>query len=84
MRILLIMLVALSLVSCVVYDTWDRCESMRKGEIRWVFPADEIAREIKVKREHLPSKCQKYYNNGSEDWINCMGVGYKTSTDGEM
>ena len=25
----------------------------------------------------LPQKCQQYYNNGTEEWIDCMGVGYK-------
>lgn len=26
---------------------------------------------------HLPTECQSYYNNGTDEWINCMGVGYK-------
>lgn len=27
--------------------------------------------------DHLPTKCAQYYNDGTERWINCMGVGYK-------
>lgn len=26
---------------------------------------------------HLPSKCRQYYNNGTDQWIDCMGVGPK-------
>lgn len=91
MRITLIILVALSLGSCVVYDTWDRCETMRKGEVRWQFPADEIAREIKITRESLPEKCEQYLVEYTPDqwdevkesypeniaWRECMGVGRK-------
>lgn len=28
-------------------------------------------------RFNLPAKCQPYYNDGTERWINCMGVGKK-------
>lgn len=26
---------------------------------------------------HLPSVCAQYYNDGTDDWIECMGVGKK-------
>ena len=26
---------------------------------------------------HLPTKCRPYYNDGTDNWINCMGVGKK-------
>lgn len=26
------------------------------------------------KTRHLPSICAEYYNDGTERWINCMGV----------
>lgn len=25
----------------------------------------------------LPRKCAEFFNDGTEDWINCMGVGYQ-------
>ena len=25
---------------------------------------------------HLPSKCAEFYNDDTDAWINCMGVGY--------
>lgn len=31
----------------------------------------------RVAFEHLPSVCQKYMNDGTDNWINCMGVGKK-------
>ena len=32
--------------------------------------------EVPTPRQTLPQKCAKYYNDGTENWINCMGVGY--------
>jgi len=32
--------------------------------------------EPKVKF-HLPSHCRHLYNDGTDAWIECMGVGYK-------
>lgn len=31
-----------------------------------------------LKREpvHLPTKCAEFYNDDTEAWIDCMGVGY--------
>lgn len=26
---------------------------------------------------HLPTKCAPFYNDGTDAWINCMGVGKK-------
>jgi len=35
-------------------------------------------REASVSEEvHLPTKCHRYYNDGTSMWIECMGVGYK-------
>jgi hypothetical protein len=33
---------------------------------------------------HLPTKCRPYYNDGTERWIDCMGVGYVREQDDEM
>ena len=27
--------------------------------------------------KHLPSECEKYYEDGTDNWKDCMGVGYK-------
>jgi len=35
---------------------------------------EKIYREMVTPR---PSVCSQYYNDGSNRWINCMGVGYK-------
>ena len=45
-----------------------------------VFETARDIREIKdvvVERTHLPSECQQYYNDGTDQWKECMGVGYK-------
>ena len=81
----LIAIIALSLTAlsgCVVYKAWDACETMRQGEIRFEFPADEIRREIKVEHTYMalppPPDCDRFYNNGHHrEWADCMGVGYK-------
>lgn len=31
----------------------------------------------------LPQKCRQYYNDGTERWVNCMGVGYVREEDHE-
>ena len=91
MRIALIVSMLTMLSSCVVYDTWSRCETLRKGEVRFQFPPDEIAQENKIKRESLPAKCAKFmrvYDDADWDeetetypynreWNECMGVGLK-------
>ena len=28
-------------------------------------------------KTHLPSLCKQYYNDGTDAWIECMGVGRK-------
>ena len=28
-------------------------------------------------RQTLPKKCMSFYNNGTDQWVECMGVGYK-------
>ncbi len=32
---------------------------------------------MRMKAVPLPVKCAPYYNDGTDSWINCMGVGYK-------
>ena len=80
----LIAIIALSLTAlsgCIVYEAWNACETARQGEIRFTFPEDEIASEIKVRREYMgvPRKdCEHLYNNGQHNaWADCMGVSYK-------
>ncbi len=36
------------------------------------------ARTPTITHEHnLPCKCAPLYNSGTDEWINCLGVGYK-------
>lgn len=80
MRHLLILLCVLSLSSCVMYDAWDFCDSVERGELRFVYPDESrspVADEIKVTRTHLPTKCRPFYNDGTGRWAECMGVGPK-------
>ena len=30
-----------------------------------------------AQRQSLPEKCAPYYQDGTDAWINCMGVGYR-------
>ena len=30
-----------------------------------------------TERVHLPTKCKEFYNDGTDRWVECMGVGYK-------
>ena len=44
--------------------------------------AYEIGQKIEERTEqrsrlHLPSKCRQHYNDGTNRWKECMGVGYK-------
>ena len=36
----------------------------------------EDIKEI-TERRHLPAECQPYYNDGTDRWKECMGVGPK-------
>jgi len=38
---------------------------------------------VRYERVHLPTTCRPYYNDGTERWINCMGVGYVREEDEE-
>jgi hypothetical protein len=40
-------------------------------------PEPEPVAVEKAERVHLPTKCRKFYNDGTDRWIECMGVGYK-------
>lgn len=85
MRILLTLLVGAALSSCVLYDTWDECETIRKGEYRFKFPEDAITKEITVERTFMgmPSApdCTRYaHDSDTPDhnaWAECMGVPYR-------
>lgn len=33
--------------------------------------------EKETERRHLPTQCAVYYNDGTDNWKECMGVGYK-------
>jgi len=36
-----------------------------------------VADAPKAQRQSLPEKCRPYYGDGTDAWINCMGVGYR-------
>lgn len=40
---------------------------------------EEEVKEINARQEvkHLPTECAVYYNDGTDQWIDCMNVGYK-------
>ncbi len=63
-----------------MYDAWDVCETMRKGdEVRFTYPPPDKPNpymdEIKV--THLPTTCREIYDDGTGRWQECMGVGPK-------
>lgn len=37
----------------------------------------DIVIENKRERRHQPTECEQYYNDGTDNWKECMGVGYK-------
>ena len=37
----------------------------------------QVTQSVTMARQSLPQKCAPYYNDGTEQWIDCMGVGYK-------
>jgi len=73
MRTLSILFILLTVSSCVVYDAFDMCETLRKGdEMRFSYPPTAYP----VKKEtHLPTKCREFYNDGTARWAECMQVG---------
>lgn len=46
------------------------CVPASDSSVEWAYS------EPKVKR-HLPTICRPLYNDGTDAWIECMGVGYK-------
>lgn len=42
------------------------------GEIR-----EEVKEESLFVNKHLPTTCQPFYNDGTDRWKECMGVGIK-------
>jgi hypothetical protein len=53
---------------------------------QWHTEGVELVAEIVVVEPipSLPVKCRPYYNDGTERWINCMGVGYVREQDEEQ
>ena len=45
--------------------------TVRDRGVQVTYPAS-----VKRERLSLPQKCKPYYNDGTERWIDCMGVGY--------
>jgi hypothetical protein len=45
------------------------------SELQYTVVYQEVI--VKNEKQTLPQKCQPYYNNGTNEWINCMGVGLK-------
>jgi hypothetical protein len=31
----------------------------------------------KIEKRHRPTECEPYYNNGTDEWKDCMRVGYQ-------
>jgi len=80
--IAIIVLAFTSLSGCIAYEAWNACETMRQGELRFDFPAEEIHREIKITHEVTPEmRCYSLSNYGDASdhkaWAECMGVAYK-------
>ena len=73
-RVLIIVLLSLSLGSCIVFDMYESCESLEEGELRFAYPSKVPTVKEKF---HLPTFCHKFYNDGTGRWIECMGVGLK-------
>lgn len=47
------------------------------GAIAVFEKSKEVTQSVTTSRVHLPTKCRPYYNDGTDRWIDCMGVGYK-------
>lgn len=65
----------------LVLLTWTAVELIATAQMtrldaqgRWLTRTDYI---------HLPASCGRYYNDCTERWINCMGVGYVREEDEE-
>jgi len=86
MRILLILVLAVCLSSCIVVRAWDSCETLRKGEVHFTYPVAEI--ETLPRKETRASICSSHLRDYTEDqwnereqkypdnepWMECMGV----------
>jgi hypothetical protein len=38
---------------------------------------ESVITERPTPQQTLPQKCAEFYNDGTDQWIDCMGVGYK-------
>lgn len=50
--------------------------SLSIAVIKTAYGLQERVQEIKTERVHLPSLCAEHYGTGSDNWIECMEVGY--------
>jgi len=44
--------------------------------IKTAYTTQRMIEDNRTEREHLPSKCEQYYNDGTDRWKDCMGVDY--------
>jgi len=54
--------------------------SMSYAVLKTAKETQESIKDIKDIREQqltLPEKCRKFYNDGTDRWVNCIGVEYK-------
>lgn len=60
----------------------------RMGAFDWADPYQYIARKareaydspptsLRLESSRLPTRCRVYYTDGTDRWIECMGVGYR-------
>lgn len=66
MKILSILSIAMLLNSCAYFNL---CESIEQGELRIEVPNRD--------ERSLPDLCRSYYNDGTGQWAECMGVELK-------
>jgi len=47
------------------------------GTVFNVLPVEKVEKKVARHRISLPEKCEEFYLDGTDNWINCMGVGLK-------
>jgi hypothetical protein len=60
--------------SVLLWTTLEICTAVQDAHIEAV-----ATRAVQSERtsETLPQSCRQFYNNGTDQWIECMGVGRK-------
>ena len=67
--------------SLLILTTWMAAELIETVQL---IELNTIGRELsRTVSLHLPAQCGRYYNDGTERWIECMGVGYVREEDDE-